>query len=275
MTVTECQAQTNRQIERCCQTMMARFRGFIDKHQQNWDMFVQRLTYAYNTQVHKTTGTSLFGLMLSRELPKYLSLLKTTPINEKYRNLPRQRVKRKNLDRLHHRIHKPGKKLSKAHYTFNLGFDWRVRYTRQFTVDDMVYVDSLPLRKRSQGWSSTVGHSSAILRPKKSGRYQVVRATPQTVGVDINELHNTVATNQEMLSQAAQKANQGTNESKCDSPFSRDYETKSKKLHTVEPAMQEEANTALKNDSPSPTAKKNVKHAKHHEQNTPIAKTEN
>ena len=66
-TITAYHPQTNGQVERYNKTLVSRLRHYVADHQRNWDEFVQPLTYAYNIQVHKSTGTSPFSLVLSRQ----------------------------------------------------------------------------------------------------------------------------------------------------------------------------------------------------------------
>ena len=58
--------QTNGQVERFDKTLAAKIRHYVAEHQKDWDEFVQPLTYAYDMQVHRSTGTTPFELVLSR-----------------------------------------------------------------------------------------------------------------------------------------------------------------------------------------------------------------
>ena len=44
---------------------MALLRNYVNEHQDDWDEYVTALTYAYNTSVHRSTGTTPFDLVLS------------------------------------------------------------------------------------------------------------------------------------------------------------------------------------------------------------------
>jgi hypothetical protein len=39
---------------------------YVGEHQNDWDLYHEALTFAYNTQVHTSTGISPFELTLSR-----------------------------------------------------------------------------------------------------------------------------------------------------------------------------------------------------------------
>lgn len=57
------------QAERYKQTITARLRHYVSEHQDNWDQCLQPLTYAYNSQVHASTGTTTLNLTITRPPP--------------------------------------------------------------------------------------------------------------------------------------------------------------------------------------------------------------
>ena len=60
--------QTNGQTERFNRTILAGIRSFCQDNLRTWSQYVGPLTYAYNTQVHSSTGVSPFDLVVSRPL---------------------------------------------------------------------------------------------------------------------------------------------------------------------------------------------------------------
>lgn len=67
--------QTNGQVERFNRTILSQLRKYIGEHQKDWDLYNGALTYAYNTQVHSSTGFTPFELVLSR--PPQTSIMST------------------------------------------------------------------------------------------------------------------------------------------------------------------------------------------------------
>lgn len=65
--------QCNGQVERFNRTMLAALRHYVADHPKEWDLFTDALTYAYNTQVHRTTKLAPFELVISRA-PSSLSI---------------------------------------------------------------------------------------------------------------------------------------------------------------------------------------------------------
>ena len=63
--------QTNGQVERYNRTIAAMLRNYVGEHQDDWDVYMGPLTYAYNSHVHRTTGTTPFELVLSRPPPEF------------------------------------------------------------------------------------------------------------------------------------------------------------------------------------------------------------
>ena len=70
--------QANGQIERFNRTLVQRHRHYLEEHQRDWDDYVQPLTFAYNTQVHRLTEITPFELVLTRP-PSGLILPGTVP----------------------------------------------------------------------------------------------------------------------------------------------------------------------------------------------------
>lgn len=60
--------QANGQVKRFNKTLVQRLRHYVAE-QRDWDRHVEPLTYAYIYQVHRTTGTTPFDLVLNRHLP--------------------------------------------------------------------------------------------------------------------------------------------------------------------------------------------------------------
>lgn len=68
----------SRQVERFKRTVIAHLLYYIAEHQTNWGQLVQPLTYAYNAQVHRLTGTTPFSLVPSHQPPAPAT--ETTPV---------------------------------------------------------------------------------------------------------------------------------------------------------------------------------------------------
>lgn len=59
--------QTNEKVERFNKTILPRLRYYVAEHQQDWDIYVQSLTYAYSSQGHRSTNLPSFSLVLSQQ----------------------------------------------------------------------------------------------------------------------------------------------------------------------------------------------------------------
>ena len=62
--------QTKGQVERYNRTIASMLRNYVGEHQDDWDVYVGQLTYAYNSHVLRTTRTTPFELVLSRPPPE-------------------------------------------------------------------------------------------------------------------------------------------------------------------------------------------------------------
>ena len=64
-------SKTNGQVERYNWTIASMLRYYIHELQDDWDVYVGPLTYAYNSPVHRTTRATLFELVLRRPPPEF------------------------------------------------------------------------------------------------------------------------------------------------------------------------------------------------------------
>jgi hypothetical protein len=71
--------QTNGKVERHNRNILSQLRKYIGGHQDDWDLFNGALTYAYNTQLHSSTGHAPFQLILSR--PSKLTIIQPSSTN--------------------------------------------------------------------------------------------------------------------------------------------------------------------------------------------------
>lgn len=136
---------------------------------------------------------TLFNSTLSREPPRSLTPSGSKPFNEEYCKLPPRLIKINVLDRLQHMKHKAELKSSDACCTYMLNFDKTFKHTRQFVVDDMVYVYNLPVSMCRQGRTPTAEDLSVMPRSKKFEPYSVIKAMPYTFTNGIDLLHDFVA----------------------------------------------------------------------------------
>ena len=62
--------QTNGQVERYNRTIASMLCNYVNEHQDDWDVYLGPLTYAYKSHVHRSTRTTPFELVLSRPPPE-------------------------------------------------------------------------------------------------------------------------------------------------------------------------------------------------------------
>ena len=58
--------QANGQLERFNRTLTSALRKYVGEHPKDWDLFSDAITFACNTQVHRTTNIAPFELVLAR-----------------------------------------------------------------------------------------------------------------------------------------------------------------------------------------------------------------
>jgi transposase InsO family protein len=98
--------QANGQVERFNRSILASLRALVGEEQGKWDLYSSAVTYAYNTQVHASTGYAPFDLILTRPPPPseivFLDSLNPVCFTEEFRS---ERDEPKNLrDRIRQQL---------------------------------------------------------------------------------------------------------------------------------------------------------------------------
>ena len=185
--------QTNGQVERYNKTLVGRLAHYVEEHQRDWDEFVQPCTYAYNMQVHRTTGTTPFDLVLTRHPPNII--VRDIPAAGSYSvtesNLSDAARKKVILRRIAQSLQEAKTKMSAAQRRYKEDFDNQVRHLVKVKDGDMVYVDRPP-RHLDQDSDEDVKITKKLL-PKTTGPYKVIRSTPDTVTISQDGLENTIS----------------------------------------------------------------------------------
>ena len=185
--------QTNGQAERFNRTLVTRLRHFVAEHQSNWDEFVQPLTYAYNMQVHATTGTTPFDLVLSRHPP---SITVKPPDNpDAHTDTPPSAVNTKvgNFRKWRTALAAARTRMTAAQARYKANFDAKVSLIPQFTVGEYVVLDKPPLTAdktaRADGEPATYNK----LQLPTSAPYPILQVRPHTLVIEIDGIPITVA----------------------------------------------------------------------------------
>ena len=128
---TEYHPQANGQAERFNRTILAALRDYVSDTQRDWDEWLGPLTYAYNMQVHRSTGTTPFDLVLSRHPPPLLveeDMLEHVPhVSARERRARISRAKQEFLARLRDLVAKASQNLARTQQRYKRNFDSRIR----------------------------------------------------------------------------------------------------------------------------------------------------
>ena len=168
--------QTNGQIERFNRTILAAIRHYVADHPKDWDLFTDALTFAYNTQVHTSTGCTPFELVLARP-PASLSMEAKPSIDEVLSARDSVTQWKRRLEAL---MKTAGDELNKSQRRYKRSFDRRVR----LPLDTPVAVSFVFLRKDYTNPRTDTKHK---LAPLATGPHKVVSYDGRTVVVQVGD----------------------------------------------------------------------------------------
>ena len=183
--------QTNGQAERFNRTLGIRLRHYVTEHQRDWDEFVQPLTYAYNMQVHRSTGTTPFDLVLTRHPPGISVSMPTSAVPpDRHTEPTTAQMKRITMRRLRQVLARASEKMTQAQAQYKRHFDKTVSALPEFRPGEEIFLDRPP------DFSATAlenedGHRKLL--PKTTGPYRVISSNENTVIIDRDGLRDTVA----------------------------------------------------------------------------------
>ena len=131
--------QTNGQVERYNRTILAMLRNYVNEHQDDWDEYVTALTYAYNTSVHRSTGTTPFDLVLSHPPARFTLHY---DVGEPRYDPNSKKSREDYIRRLEMAILKARDRLKKTQLRYKQDFDKRIRVSnRNILAGQYIYLD--------------------------------------------------------------------------------------------------------------------------------------
>ena len=190
--------QTNGQTERFNKTIMERLRHFAADHQTDWDLYIQPLTYAYNMQVHRSTGTTPFDLILSRHPPS----IAIRDVPQDSEDVPDRTdtvaFKRYLLRRVRKVLARASARNTAAQQRYKDDFDKKVRFRPVLHPGDEVFIDrppqgALASDKEDLVVDDYIERVSKKLLMKSHGPYKLVSVTERNVMVQADGLLRNVS----------------------------------------------------------------------------------
>lgn len=133
------------------------------------------MTYEYNAQVHRTTGTTPFSLALTRHPPSQIieTITPKDPSGTKLKGTKATRMAI--LDRLRSLFDTTDRRAHMTREAYKWHFDKKVRREPKFKIGDYVFIDRPKTEpKTAKEKESNIAKSK--LQPKGTGPYLVVKA---------------------------------------------------------------------------------------------------
>ena len=190
--------QTNGQTERFNRTLLASLRAFVAEHPKSWDEYVGPLVYAYNTQVHSTTGLPPFNLVLTKP-PKPMIIRRET--THEIPCEPRE-ARARFKAQIARMVQETKSNSERIQRRMKQNFDNRVKPTRLIRKNDFVYLENV-----STEYSKDTGvRNRHKLSRKATGPYMVIDESSHTVTIDRDGLNETVSRDRVTLAPRPDKA---------------------------------------------------------------------
>ena len=176
--------QTNGQTERYNQTLATRLRIFTYSNNKDWDRLIQPFTYAYNTQVHRTTGETPFSHVLTRPPPNVVAPpANTMPTSEP---LTPEEAKLKVMERTKALVTQAAKTTEERKKKYKAYHDKRLRSQLNLNPGDEVFLNTPPTLGQTPAERMADG-TKGKLRKKTLAAFKVLEAyesTAKIVGAD-------------------------------------------------------------------------------------------
>lgn len=164
--------QANGQTERHNRTLLAALKKYTEEHPKDWDLYVHGITYAYNNQVHTSTGVAPFELVLSRQPPRL-------SVETERGDTPRSphTYKEDWSSRIHKLVVDTQHRLDESQQRMKRNFDARLRRrTKHVQVGDTIVL------KREKSSDSEPGRHK--LSPTTRGPFTVTKVKTHTVVIE-------------------------------------------------------------------------------------------
>lgn len=139
--------QTNGQVERYNRTIVKQVRHYVQDNPRMWDELLPILTYAYNTQPHRSTGIAPFELVIPRRIPNLAVHNPPPGVPIQAQGGPKDgsplAVKRGFMARLRRIIPKVAEAMCKTQQRYKRNYDKNVsNRSRDVRTGDYIYVKS-------------------------------------------------------------------------------------------------------------------------------------
>jgi len=190
VTTTAYHPQTNGQTERYNQTLATRLRIFTGRHTTDWDRLIQPLTYAYNSQVHRTTNETPFSLVLTRPPPDIITREDFPRPDENDMNPEEARLKV--MKRKQTLVEKAAARSKDQQAKYKHYHDRKVRSPIHVKVGDDVFVNLPPAGGQTPA-ERLAEEPQGKLRKKTTGTYKVLEVRDTTVRVAKDGIEDTIS----------------------------------------------------------------------------------
>lgn len=182
--------QTNGQPERYNQTLVGRLFIFVSEHQTNWDRLIQHLTYAYNSQVNRTTIEKPFSLALTRTPPDFNLEQSNMPPTD---HLTTREAKLMVLEKTKALVTRATEKTKDGRERYKAYHDKKVRSLADIKVGDRVFLNRPPQTYQSIAEKLSDEPRTKLSKKTEPHNYEVIEVKDGTVKIVKGDLEDVLS----------------------------------------------------------------------------------
>lgn len=193
LTATTYHSHINRRVEIFSRTIVTHLRHRVAEHRQDWGLYVQPFSHAYNTQVHRSTNSTPYTLVLSRYLPRPFFIHATSSTMDIPTITTLQQMRHQINARLAMFRTADITRMQKSKAQYKSDYSRRVCETQLFQVCNYVFVDKPPLVITLVSSADTLASDTYNKLKRRTSRlYRISYVWADTVTLHVCGVPNTI-----------------------------------------------------------------------------------
>lgn len=196
ISTTEYHPETNNTVERSNSAILSRFRHYVSENQTEWDSYLLPLTYAYNSQVHRSIKVFPFSPVLARTPPRPATVVSQRPSLVPNDDVASLLYIRLELIRWANSLHKKAENnLELAEKKCKRHLDHQVQLASIFNEGEEFYQDRPAIFRSADEKAAAEGYNKLL--PREKGPSEAVYVNDNMLSILQDGLENTISIHQD------------------------------------------------------------------------------